>query len=166
MGWRCGGSIIVVPCSRIGHLFRDPEYRPYDVDIPQVVENYAKVARVWLEPPYLEAFYKVKPEARAMALDDPLKKARSNFKKLKCKSMKWYVENVDIELWWEATRICIPGNWGPTGCEKEAAFGRSTIDRIISPEEFMKQTKRSEERFFDPKMRKKYFGDLVVPLES
>merc|ERR1712176_89758 len=100
--WRCGGSIIVVPCSRVGHLFRDPDHRPYPVDVPQVVENYAKLARVWLEPPYLEAFYKVKPEAKNMANDVDLSTPIQNFKDLECKSMDWYVKNVDIELGWES----------------------------------------------------------------
>ncbi|CAD7932462.1 unnamed protein product [Amoebophrya sp. A25] len=136
--WRCGSGITVVPCARVGHLFRDVAFRPYPVDVPQVVENYAKLARVWLEPPYLEAFYKVKPEARGMAMKDDLSISANNFKRLQCKSMNWYITNVDLELGWEATRICIPGAKGhPSGCELDAAApGRSTIDRVMPEEEY------------------------------
>merc|ERR1719163_1907968 len=45
--WRCGGRIEIVPCSRIGHLFRDPEHRPYPVSVNQVVQNYGRLAEVW-----------------------------------------------------------------------------------------------------------------------
>lgn len=56
----------------------------------QVVENYVKLARVWLEPPFLETFYKVKPEARRLVPDAPLSEPRATKKRLKCKSMAWY----------------------------------------------------------------------------
>eukprot|EP00392_Amoebophrya_sp_AT5.2_P012852 g12959.t1 len=144
--WRCGGQILVVPCSRVGHLFRDVEYRPYPVDVPQVVENYAKLARVWLEEPYLAAFLKVKPESRSMALDADLTQSRSNMADLGCKSMDWYVKNVDLELGWESTRICIPGAKGhPSGCEyNSAAPGRSTIDRVMPEDEYREWAQSSE----------------------
>merc|ERR1712232_1136280 len=45
--WRCGGRVEMVPCSRIGHLFRGPEDRPYGVEVMQVVRNYARMAEVW-----------------------------------------------------------------------------------------------------------------------
>lgn len=142
--WRCGGSIVVVPCGRVGHLFRDVAHRPYPVDIPQVVENYAKLARVWLEPPFLDAFYLVKPESRKMALDVDLSTPISTMKKLQCKSMKWYVENVDLELGWEADKICIPGARGPIGCENAAYPGRATIDRVIPLDEYNVRALRSK----------------------
>ena len=49
--WRCvdGGSIWVLPCSRVGHMFRDEERRPYSVSVDQVVENYHRIAQTWLE---------------------------------------------------------------------------------------------------------------------
>merc|ERR1711920_458213 len=73
--WRCGGRIEIVPCSRIGHVFRTPQDRPYEVEINQVVRNYARLSRIWTED-HLETFYKVKNEARAMAFSDlePLRK--------------------------------------------------------------------------------------------
>ena len=46
--WRCipQGSIWVLPCSRVGHMFRDVQ--PYPVSVDQVVENYHRVAKAWL----------------------------------------------------------------------------------------------------------------------
>jgi len=131
--WRCGGHIEVVPCSRVGHLFRDPANRPYDVQVNQVVKNYGRIAAVWLDE-YLDHFYKVKPETKSMNLGN-LTGARQMREKLQCKDMTWYLENVDREMQWEKDHICIPGCdrkvHGATCCELPAAGGRSTIDRIM-----------------------------------
>merc|ERR1719433_2234447 len=67
--WRCGGRIEIVPCSRIGHLFRDPEHRPYEVEVMQVVRNYARLARVWLKD-HIHYFNKMKPESVSMNFHD------------------------------------------------------------------------------------------------
>merc|ERR1719253_2250732 len=61
--WRCGGHIDMIPCSRIGHLFREPSHRPYDVPVDQVVRNYARMAHVWFDE-HIDKFFKMKPEAR------------------------------------------------------------------------------------------------------
>eukprot|EP00746_Dinoflagellata_sp_MGD_P006457 gnl/MRDRNA2_/MRDRNA2_112633_c0_seq1.p1 gnl/MRDRNA2_/MRDRNA2_112633_c0~~gnl/MRDRNA2_/MRDRNA2_112633_c0_seq1.p1 ORF type:complete len:441 (-),score=61.86 gnl/MRDRNA2_/MRDRNA2_112633_c0_seq1:39-1361(-) len=135
--WRCGGRIEIVPCSRIGHLFRDPEHRPYDVNVNQVVRNYARLAKVWLKD-HIEIFYKVKPEAREMSFEG-MDELEEKYNSLGCKSMAWYLENVDHEMAWEADRCCIPGAHGhPAGCEGEAALGRATIDRIMPAMEYIK----------------------------
>ena len=66
-------------------------------------------------------------------------------KELKCKSMKWYVETVDLELGWEADKVCIPNAHGnPSGCAGPAAHGRATIDRTMDPNEWDVWAKKSE----------------------
>jgi len=134
--WRCGGHIEMVPCSRIGHLFRDPSYRPYDVEVPQVVANYRRIAEVWLDE-YLPQFYKMKPDARERKLGR-LTKPKALREQLQCKSMKWFLENVDVEMGWEAERICVPNCAGgpPPCCKKPGAPGRSTIDRVMPAKDY------------------------------
>eukprot|EP00405_Crypthecodinium_cohnii_P024272 CAMPEP_0206494472 /NCGR_PEP_ID=MMETSP0324_2-20121206/47746_1 /ASSEMBLY_ACC=CAM_ASM_000836 /TAXON_ID=2866 /ORGANISM="Crypthecodinium cohnii, Strain Seligo" /LENGTH=480 /DNA_ID=CAMNT_0053978129 /DNA_START=104 /DNA_END=1543 /DNA_ORIENTATION=+ len=131
--WRCGGHIEVVPCSHVGHLFRDPDHRPYPVVVEQVVRNYARIAEVWLEE-YLPYFYKVKPEANGMEVGD-LSAAFKLKEKLQCKSMKWYLENVDREMEWEKDHICIPGCDIPKICCKGPQHPqRTTLDKIMPVE--------------------------------
>merc|ERR1719219_1913823 len=47
--WMCGGAVEIVPCSRVGHIFRS--FSPYkwrtDLDIPEY--NYKRVADVWMD---------------------------------------------------------------------------------------------------------------------
>lgn len=136
--WRCGGHIDVIPCSRIGHLFRDPSRRPYDVPVDQVVHNYARIAHVWLDE-HIDSFLKMKPETRGMDVGD-LSKAREQRAQLQCKNMSWYLEHVDHEMNWEIDKICIPGcsrkQLGKICCKGQAAPQRSTIDRTIRRAEF------------------------------
>merc|ERR1712098_785613 len=81
-----------------------------------------------------ELFFKMKPEARGMAVGD-LVKAREQREKLKCKNMSWFLKNVDHEMNWESDKICIPGcdrkQLGKICCKGPAAFQRSTIDRTM-----------------------------------
>eukprot|EP00927_Polykrikos_kofoidii_P037133 TRINITY_DN31305_c0_g1_i1.p1 TRINITY_DN31305_c0_g1~~TRINITY_DN31305_c0_g1_i1.p1 ORF type:complete len:436 (+),score=46.18 TRINITY_DN31305_c0_g1_i1:197-1309(+) len=143
--WRCGGRIEVVPCSRVGHLFRSPEQRPYNVDVTHVVRNYARLANVWLDE-FLPAFFKVKPEAKDMDIGN-LTKQRAQRTSLECKSMKWYVENVDVEMGWEADRICIPGCTGHPSCcpgGAKAPVGRSTIHKTMPQAEYRKRRAKAE----------------------
>jgi polypeptide N-acetylgalactosaminyltransferase len=46
--WTCGGRIEIVPCSRVGHVFRT--FSPYKVDGKKhVAKNNIRVAEVWLD---------------------------------------------------------------------------------------------------------------------
>eukprot|EP00746_Dinoflagellata_sp_MGD_P011794 gnl/MRDRNA2_/MRDRNA2_124880_c0_seq1.p1 gnl/MRDRNA2_/MRDRNA2_124880_c0~~gnl/MRDRNA2_/MRDRNA2_124880_c0_seq1.p1 ORF type:complete len:425 (-),score=62.50 gnl/MRDRNA2_/MRDRNA2_124880_c0_seq1:341-1615(-) len=142
--WRCGGRIEIVPCSRVGHLFRDPAQRPYNVDVDAVVRNYKRLAQVWFDD-YLDTFYIVKPEARAMKVGN-LTALHEQRKRLNCKSMDWYITNVDVEMQWEKSRVCIPGCDSVPDCcagAAPAAPGHSTLPREIGTKDFQKLRKKA-----------------------
>lgn len=46
--WLCGGSVEVVPCSRIAHIER--AHKPYALDLnPAMRRNALRVAEIWLD---------------------------------------------------------------------------------------------------------------------
>lgn len=129
--WRCGGRIEVVPCSRIGHLFRDPEHRPYPVDVNRVVKNYDRLAQIWWKDHYAY-FRRMKPESEGMK-HKGLEKVQDSYanlqKKINCKDHQWYMENVDFEMNWEKDRLCHP-HWGPghpDHCKNTLSHGKFTV---------------------------------------
>lgn len=147
--WRCGGRIEIIPCSRIGHLFREVATRPYSVSEWQVVHNYARLAQVWATD-HLHLFYRVKPQARFMWLGD-LTEQKKTHELLNCKGLDWYIENIDHELKWEADHLCL-WTWNPVNyfhwCKNDYPPGRSTIDHVMPVEEFVEAKKAAAARGF------------------
>ncbi|XP_060071951.1 polypeptide N-acetylgalactosaminyltransferase 16-like isoform X1 [Ylistrum balloti] len=91
--WMCGGQIEIVPCSRVGHVFR--KRHPYefpDGDTNTVIRNNRRVAEVWMDE-YKKYFYKKKPSARMKPFGriSNRKKLRNQ---LECRSFGWYINNV------------------------------------------------------------------------
>lgn len=146
--WRCGGRIEIVPCSRIGHLFRDPSHRPYQVEVNQVVKNYARLARIWLKD-HIDHFNQMKPESVSMKFDD-LDEMMRRHDDLGCKDMAWYLENVDHEMAWEMDKICHPhaAHGDPIKCQGSLAPGRWTVNvtNLISGPEFQARVRAAAER--------------------
>uniref|UniRef100_A0A4W3HUH9 Glycosyltransferase 2-like domain-containing protein n=1 Tax=Callorhinchus milii TaxID=7868 RepID=A0A4W3HUH9_CALMI len=55
--WMCGGEIEIIPCSRVGHIFRDGNPYTFPKDRIKTVErNLARVAEVWLDE-YIDGFF-------------------------------------------------------------------------------------------------------------
>lgn len=92
--WRCGGRIHILPCSRIGHVFRAKN--PYVVHPNFVIRNLKRAALVWLDE-HLDDFYRATPGAKFMDAGDVTERLAVK-KDLKCESMQWYIDNIYPEL--------------------------------------------------------------------
>lgn len=90
--WTCGGRLVSVPCSRVGHIFRDnsPYVLPGGAD-HVISHNLARMSEVWMDD-YKNTFYAISPRA---------KRERTNVterillrQKLQCKPFKWFLDNI------------------------------------------------------------------------
>ncbi|KAM6307392.1 polypeptide N-acetylgalactosaminyltransferase 5 [Aegotheles albertisi] len=97
--WMCGGEVEIVPCSRVGHIFRNDNPYSFPKDRVRTVErNLARVAEVWLDE-YKELFYGHAYHLVLKNLDvGDLTQQIQLRKKLQCKSFQWYLQNVYPDL--------------------------------------------------------------------
>ncbi|GAB1602272.1 N-acetylgalactosaminyltransferase 7-like [Argonauta hians] len=99
--WMCGGSIEWVPCSRVGHVYRN--YMPYGFGkitskIPVVLLNYMRVVEVWLDEDFKQYFYRREPAVEGypvVNITDQLAFKRGN----KCKSFSWFMDNIAYDVY-------------------------------------------------------------------
>ncbi|KAH8280926.1 hypothetical protein KR054_005120, partial [Drosophila jambulina] len=113
--WLCGGQIEIVPCSRIGHIFR----RHHAFDFPQqsheqqqqqqeqeqelspaqatYLHNSKIIAESWLDD-YKNMFYALKPAARRIPLNHTYHQLHQLRRELQCHRIDWYLRHVSPEL--------------------------------------------------------------------
>ncbi|ESO06887.1 hypothetical protein HELRODRAFT_191226 [Helobdella robusta] len=99
--WQCGGSIVWVPCSRVGHVYRN--HMPYgfgkiNPKIPVILINYMRVVEVWLDPEFRDYFYTREPTIRGYPIGN-ISEQLAFKERNKCKSFKWYMDNIAIEVY-------------------------------------------------------------------
>ncbi|XP_062910040.1 polypeptide N-acetylgalactosaminyltransferase 16-like isoform X2 [Mobula hypostoma] len=95
--WMCGGSLEIVPCSRVGHVFR--KRHPYDFpegNALTYIRNTKRTVEVWMDD-YKQYYYKARPAAVGKPYGNVADRVELR-RRLQCKSFQWYLENIYPEL--------------------------------------------------------------------
>uniref|UniRef100_U5EVC4 Polypeptide N-acetylgalactosaminyltransferase n=1 Tax=Corethrella appendiculata TaxID=1370023 RepID=U5EVC4_9DIPT len=114
--WMCGGSLEIIPCSHVGHIFRKRSPYKWRTGVNVIKRNSVRLAEVWLDE-YAKYYYqRIGNEKGDYGDVTERKKLREN---LHCKSFKWYLDNIFPELF-------IPGEAVASGELRNQGYGNRT----------------------------------------
>lgn len=89
----CGGTLEIATCSHVGHVFRKSTPYTFPGGTTKIVNhNNARLAEVWLDE-WKEFYYSMNPAAKKVDKGDLTERLELR-KNLKCKSFRWYLENI------------------------------------------------------------------------
>ncbi|XP_050401932.1 inactive polypeptide N-acetylgalactosaminyltransferase-like protein 5 [Patella vulgata] len=94
--WMCGGRLLHLPCSKIGHIARVQPYIFPEGRHQTEIHNYKRAVDVWMGN-YSKYVYDYYPDMKDISVGDLSERFKIK-ERLKCRSFDWYLENVWPEL--------------------------------------------------------------------
>ncbi|CAO2638023.1 Polypeptide N-acetylgalactosaminyltransferase 15 [Lemmus lemmus] len=97
--WLCGGSVEILPCSRVGHIYQSKDVSSR-TDPEVILRNKVRIAETWLGS-FKETFYRHIPEALSLSkvAKPDCTERRKLQRRLGCRTFHWFLANVYPELY-------------------------------------------------------------------
>lgn len=112
----CGGQLEIIPCSRVGHIFRKRQPYTFPGGVDQIlVRNNMRLAEVWMDD-YKKHYYAKRPDVHSRSYGDISERLNLR-EQLHCKSFQWFLDNVYKELplpnenLWHGGAVSAGGVW-------------------------------------------------------